>query len=145
MKSRTTIDGMKDQARRLRAELGGAGRGVSHGEALELVAKSHGHRDWNTAHAAAGNGPPAPPAGLGDIVTGRYLGQEFTGEVIGVQTLAASGKWKVTLQLAEPVDVVKFDSFSAFRSRITATIGADGRTAEKTSDGAPHLALDPAR
>lgn len=138
---KTNISELKDQARRLRAELASSGRAVAHGEALELVAKSHGHRDWNTAHAAAGNRPADPPVALGDTVSGRYLGQPFLAEAIGVEARSA-GRWRITLQLAEPVDVVRFESFSAFRSRVTATIDADGRTVEKTSDGKPHLTLD---
>ena len=138
---KTSIQDMKSQARRLRADLENKGSSLSHGEALELVARSHGHRDWNTASAVAGNRPSGPPVSVGDIVAGRYLDQPITGEVIAVQALVTTGRWRVTLQLAEPVDVVKFDSFSAFRSRITATIDADGLTREHTSDGKPHLRL----
>nr|WP_237028953.1 glyoxalase superfamily protein [Phaeobacter porticola] len=49
---------------------------------------------------------------------------------------------RVTLHLEEPVDVVKFDSFSALRQRINGTIGWDGRSVERTSDGVPQLVLE---
>ena len=66
----------------------------------------------------------------------------MSGEVIAIRSMESHGRWQVTLQLDEPVDVVTFDSFSAFRRRINATIGGDGRTVEKTSNGQPHLVLD---
>jgi hypothetical protein len=136
-----SIEMMKTQARRLRTTLAEGGKAVSHAQALELVARQHGHRDWNTAHAAAGNEPPGPPVSLMQKVCGQYLGQEFCGTVIAVQAVAAGPRWKIILDLDEPVDVVTFDSFSSFRRRITATIGLDGRTIEKTSNGEPHLVI----
>ncbi len=47
----------------------------------------------------------------------------------------------MTLDLAEPVDVVTFDSFSNFRSRVRKAVDAYGRSFDKTSDGEPHLVL----
>jgi len=132
-------DDLKAQAKRLRDTLSAQGKPVSHSEALELVAKQLGYRDWNTLHAAVGN-RPAPPLTLGDRVRGTYLGQPFDGDVIGVQSLTG-GRVRVTLEFDDPVDVVKFDSFSAFRKRVSATVNADGRTAERTSDGKPQLEL----
>ena len=44
-------------------------------------------------------------------------------------------------QFDEPVDVVTWDSFSAFRRRVSCTIDRRGRTAERTSDGRPHMEL----
>jgi hypothetical protein len=135
------IETMKTQARRLRAGLAEGGNALSHAQALELVARQHGHRDWNTAHAAAAGEPPAPPVVLQQKVAGRYLGQPFRGTVIAMQAMGSSGRWKVVLDLDEPIDVVTFDSFLAFRRRITGTIGRDGRTVEKTSNGEPHLVI----
>ena len=49
------------------------------------------------------------------------------------------------IHAAEPglltVDVVTFDSFSNYRSRVSKVIGADGRSFDTTSDGVPHLVL----
>ena len=134
-----TVDQAKDQARRLRTGLGGEGREISHSAALELVAKAHGFHDWNTFYAKAGNRMP-PPAGLGDIVTGRYLGQEFLAEVVSIGQLS-QGRYEIGLQLDQPVDVVSFDSFSNFRSRIRCEVDARGRSFARTSDGVPHLVL----
>ena len=137
-----SIEQLKAEARRLRDSLTGDGTPVSHSRSLELVARQKGYRDWNTAHAALGNRPPAAPVALGESVSGTYLGQRFTGTVIGINGRPNGGRWRVTLQLDAPVDVVKFDSFSSFRHRLTATINAEGRTVEKTSNGQPHLVVD---
>ena len=136
------IQELKDEARRLRDGLKLAGKPISHSASLELIAKQKGYRDWNTIHASIGNKPEGPPVWIGQLVEGSYLGQRFTAEVLGVQSQLKHGRWRITLDLAEPVDVVKFDSFSAFRRRISATIGTDGKTVEKTSNGVPQLALD---
>ncbi len=69
-----TLDAAKAQAKALRQTLATEGREITHSAALELIAKSHGLKDWNTLHAAIGNAPP-PPATLGQIVEGRYLNQ----------------------------------------------------------------------
>jgi hypothetical protein len=134
-----TLDDAKAQARALRSALEAEGREISHSAALELVAKSHGMRDWNTLHAAIGNRPP-PPLALGRIVEGHYLKQPVLAEVIGLTQLS-EGRWQVVLDFDHPVDVVTFDSFSNFRSRVTKVIGADGRSFDTTSDGQPHLVL----
>lgn len=136
-----TIEDLKLQAKRLRTSLGEGGKTVSHAEALELVARQHGHRDWNTAHAAAGNRPPVAWH-VGQVLTGTYLGQRFIGEVLAVQKIGETGQHRVTLHFDEPVDVVTFDSFSAFRQRVTVTLGPDGTTAAKTSNGQPHMRVE---
>jgi hypothetical protein len=134
-----TMDGAKAQARALRAALDVEGREISHSAALELVAKSHGFRDWNTLHAAIGNGPVLPVS-VGQVVEGAYLKQDFLAEVTGLKVLS-DGRYEVTLELDQPVDVVSFDSFSNWRSRVTKVIGGDGRSFDVTSDGVPHLVL----
>ncbi len=135
-----TVAQLKQQAKRLRSSLEADGVVVTHSQSLELLARQLGHRDWNTAHAAAGNTKPACPVGLGQTVEGRYLSRNFKGEVIGIKAIAPS-RFRVTFNFDEPVDVVTFDSFSAFRKRVTCTIDGRGKTTEKTSDGLPHMEL----
>ena len=135
-----SVEAAKRQAKNLRAGLSEQGRTITHSESLELAPKTAGYKDWNTLHAAIGN-HPRPPVALGQIVSGRYLKQPFVAEVQGVTELAF-GRYEVVLHLAEAVDVVTFDSFSNFRSRIRKVIGSDGRSVEKTSDGIAHIELD---
>jgi len=132
------IEGLKAQAKRLRQALAEDGDFISHSEALELLAKQLGYRDWNTLHAAAGNRPAELQ--LGDRVSGAYLGQPFFGAIIGVETLSG-GRRRITIDFDEPVDVVTFESFSAYRKRVTAIVGEDGCSAEKTSNGRPQMEL----
>ena len=135
------IETMKQQARRLRAALEADGSPVGHGRSLELLARQYGYKDWNTLRAAIGNRPVPSPVATGGRVRGRYLGQPFRGEVIGVMALAPPGRFRVTINFDEPVDVVTFDSFSAFRHRVTCVVDQSGISAEKTSDGTPHMRL----
>lgn len=138
-----SLDALKDQAKRLRARLASEGETISHSRSLELIAAQYGQRDWNTLHAAVGNRPPFNPWMLGSRVKGHYLGQPFEGEILGVQALAAHpGRYRVTMKFDEPVDVVTFESFSAFRQRVMATVDETGRTVEKTSNGRPQLELE---
>ena len=136
-----SIAELKGQARRLRARLASDGTSISHSKSLELMAHQFGYKDWNTLHAAIGNRPPPSPVSLGARVEGEYLGQRFAGEVIAIAALTTPNRFRVTVQFDEPVDVVTFDSFSAFRQRVTCTIDRLGTTAEKTSNGRPHLQL----
>jgi hypothetical protein len=136
-----SLEALKAQARRLRSALAEDGDFIKHGEALELVARQFGYRDWNTLHAAAGNRPPLALA-VGQDVSGLYLGQPFKARILSLQTLADDGYLRISLDLDEAVDVVKFDSFSAYRKRIQATIRPDGSTVTRTSDGEPHLRLN---
>lgn len=138
-----SLDALKDQAKRLRARFSDDGQAISHSRALELISAQYGFRDWNTLHAAAGNRPPFNPWMLGSRVRGHYLGQPFDAEVLGVQALTSQpGRYRMVLHFDEPVDVVTFDSFSAFRQRVHCTVDETGRTTERTSDGRPHLELE---
>lgn len=131
----------KHQARRLREKRASEGTPISHAQALEGVARQHGFRDWNALHAAIGDRPPdgwAP----GRRVTGRYLSQPFSATVVSAERLRP-GWFRLVLNLDEAVDVVRFDSFSNLRKRIRAVVGPDGHSKERTSDGVPHVELDP--
>jgi hypothetical protein len=135
-----TRDAAKAAARALRQCLADQGDAISHGQALDRVARHHGFRDWNTLSAAMDDSPPARLV-AGARLSGRYLSRPFTATVLGVEN-PRRGWFRVVLDLDSPVDVVTFDSFSNLRKRIRGTIGLDGRSQETTSDGTPHLALD---
>ena len=137
-----SLDVLKDQAKRLRDTLGRQGTAINHSKALELITAQHGFRDWNTLMGAVGNRPTVRSYNIGDQVIGHYLGQMFTGTIIGVQTLTnAHGRTRVTFDFDEPVDVITFESWSAYRKRVTCTLDEEGRTVEKTSNGQPHMVL----
>ena len=130
----------KAYARMIRAEKAAAKTPISHSAALELVASQLGYRDWNTLSARLSNQPEVVFQ-VGDRVEGRYLKQPMAGRVIAVREKAGGSAFEVTIELDEPVDVVTFDSFSAFRSRVTGTVSIEGVSASRTSDGVPHLVV----
>lgn len=133
------VEELKSQAKRLRQSLAGKGTSIGHSEALEMIAHQYGARDWNTLHARAGN---RFHLRVGDRVSGRYLGQPFEAEVKSLTSYGNGSHRRVTLQFDQPVDVVRFDSFSSLRQRVTGMIGWDGRSPQKTSDGVSQLILD---
>ncbi|MFV0360687.1 glyoxalase superfamily protein [Tropicimonas sp.] len=139
-----TVAALKAQARRLRETLADQGTTLGHSQSLELLSRQLGFRDWNTLHAAADTPPtsaPKAPVALGQKVSGHYLGLPFTGVVKGLREVHG-GHFEVTLQFDTPVDVVRFESFSSLRHRVSATIDATGVSPRHTSNGEPHLRLD---
>lgn len=132
---------LKAQARRLRLALEGQGRPVSHSAALELVAQSHGLADWNTAAALSAPAQAERARSLGDRVSGRYLGQAFTGRIHALRRKGPRHQ-EIEIQLDQPVNVSRSALFEALRRRIRSTIGPEGRSVTATSDGVPHLVLD---
>lgn len=139
-----SIDELKTQAKRLRQAMAERGNELAHSAALELLARQYGLHDWNTLSALAAKPNAAsaePPFGVGSAVRGRYLSQPFTGKVLALSA-QPGGLYRITIHFDEPVDVVTFESFSAFRRRINAQVDADGVSPRKTSDGVPHLVLD---
>lgn len=138
MQDNTTPTALKAQAKRLRKALADSGTEIGHSRALELVAQSVGARDWNTV--AAQNRNISPTWHISQPVSGQYLGHAFTGKIHAVSARAA-GWHRVTIDFDRPVDVVASAHFSSFRRRVSAVVGADGLTVEKTSNGQPHLQL----
>lgn len=136
-----SLSELKDQARQLRQDLAAFGTAISHSQSLERIAHRHGYRNWNVLHAALGNRPRRRLT-LGMRLAGRYLGQPFEGEIIAIEQMGAAGHARITVRFDEPVDVVTFESFSAYRRRVTCIVDESGCTVEKTSDGRPHMQLD---
>ena len=137
-----SIDGLKEEARHLRAEHTANGSPISHSRALELLAKVYGFKDWNTLRAASENRAARAPVSVGDKVRGVYLGQPFIGDVLDLEPAAPPGRFRVTLHFEEAVDVVTFDSFSNLRQRVVCTIDRSGKSAETTSDGRPQIHVE---
>lgn len=137
-----SVTDAKNMAKRLRLHLSAQGVELSHAQALERVSHQYGFRDWNTFHATIQN---LAPDGwhAGGRVSGRYLSQPFTATVLDAEPLRR-GWYRLVLDLDEAVDVVRFESFSNRRKRLHVVVGPGGRSRERTSDGVPHLQLDPA-
>jgi len=135
-----STDVLKSQAKRLRADLASQGKAVSHAATLEMVAHQWGARDWNTLCAQAS--APAHGWTPGDRVSGHYLGQPFKG-IVKAAKLSGSGMWSLTLRFDEAVDVVTSPLFSNLRRQVNAVVGANGISPRRTSDGKPHLVLNP--
>lgn len=135
-----TIDDAKAQAKALRTALQAQGSAISHAQALELIAKQHGARDWNTLHARLARRNVPPELALSDRVRGRYLGQPFTGQIIGLS--GPVDYRQISIRFDTPVDVVKFESFSNLRRQIRATINEHGHSHRNTSDGEPQLIVE---
>ena len=134
------VSELKDQAKRLRVKLREDGTELTHSEALETVAHQHGARDWNTLIARSNRNAPKPLQ-VGDRVQGRYLNQPFAAVVKGVNQLSED-RHRISLHFDNPVDVVTFDSFSSFRQRVSAVVGTNGCSVEKTSDGLPQMVVN---
>lgn len=135
-----TRNELKTQAKRLRASLSATGQPCSHAQALEAVAHQWGARDWNTLRAKA---PETRSCGYhtGQRLSGHYLGHPFVATVKAVRALA-QGQHGLTLRFDTPIDVVTSSQFSAFRRQVNCVVNAKGRSAQKTSDGQPHIVLD---
>ena len=131
---------LKAEAKALRDERAKAGEPLSHGAALEAVAKAHGYRDWNTARALLPERVTSPVQ-VGWRVKGTYLGQAFKGLVIGVQLLSDMQHYEVTVKFDDPVDVVTSQLFSAFRQRVTSTLDMCGVSIARTGNGQPQMRL----
>lgn len=132
---------LKAEAKALRAERALAGDPVSHGTALEEVARSHGYRDWNTAAASIPE-RVASPVQVGQRVRGTYLGQPFMGLVIGVNLLSSMQHYEVTVKADKPIDVSKSALIGPiWRHRLRSTVDLHGVSVSHTSDGEPHLRI----
>jgi hypothetical protein len=138
MHDNPTPASLKLQAKRLRKALADDGTTISHSRALELTAQSIGARDWNTV--AAQTRKNLPTWQIGQEVSGHYLGHAFMGRIHEVSA-RSPGWFRLTIDFDTPIDVVASEHFTSFRRRISATVGPDHMTVEKTSNGQPHLML----
>ena len=125
--SRTAL---KSQAKRLRATLSEQGKTISHGQSLEAIAKPTGHaigthstHDPLTRHAQT--------TAIGSWDNGCQDSIWDTGSPD-----------KLTLVFDEAVDVVKSEHFSNLRRQVNCTVGPDGRSSAKTSNGQAQMVLN---
>jgi hypothetical protein len=131
---------LKSEARLLREEREKAGASLSHGAALEEVARAHGFRDWNTARAMLPDRVVAP-FGIGQRVAGTYLGQPFRGMLIGVQLLSDMRSYRLTVTFDTPVNVTPTFMFATLRQRIVTTVDQHGQSLALRGDGTPQTII----
>jgi hypothetical protein len=131
---------LKSEAKELRQQRAALGETLSHGAALEQVARAHGYRDWNTARAALPE-RVAVPFQVGQRVSGLYLDQPFAGMLIGVQLLGNMQSYTVTIQFDEPVNVTPTFMFAAYRHRVVSTIDMHGTSLAMRGNGNPQLVI----
>jgi len=140
-----TIPDYKTKARRLRDALADEGVALSHGKALDIVARQHGARDWNTlsarAPAPAPRDVPAPPFAVGDRVEGTFNDRPAQGRVIGLAETIKPELWRVTVKFSPPVDASTSAAFRAERTRVEMIVGADGRSRRLTGTETGVMAL----
>ncbi|KQN72471.1 glyoxalase superfamily protein [Devosia sp. Leaf64] len=131
---------LKSEAKNLREERARANQPITHGAALEEIARTHGFRDWNTARASLPD-RVAVPFQVGMRVKGYYLEQPFRGLLIGLQLSSDMQHHKVTIQFDEPVNVTPHFMFAATRQRVTATVDIHGVSPALRGSGAPQMRL----
>ncbi len=131
---------LKSEAKTLREDRARAGQMLTHGAALEEVARAHGYRDWNTARAALPDRAEVPFQ-VGMRVKGYYLEQPFKGRLLGVQMKNAMQLFAVTIQFDEPVNVTPKLMFAALRQRVSATVDAMGVSPALRGNGQPQMRL----
>jgi len=137
----------KAHARRLRDALAAEGVDVSHGKALDIVARQHGARDWNTLSAKANDAAPrsdearVPPFAVGDRVAGTFNDRPAHGRVIGLAETIKPDLWRVTVKFSPPVDASTSAAFRAERTRVEMVVGADGRSRRLTGTETGVMAL----
>ena len=112
---------------------------ITHSAALERIARQNGARDWNTLQARLAAAGPAELR-LNDPVRGRYLGQPFTGRIVALSKMGSA--ISLAIDLDRPVDTIRFEGLSNLRRHIRGTIGRDGRSSARTSDGVPQLVVE---
>ncbi len=135
-----SLERLKQEARHIRTAFEARGGTMTHSQSLEQLAQGYGFRNWNTLRAAAEASRSDPPYRLGARIAGAYLGHAFTGEILSL-SIVSDGRTRLTIAFDAPVDVVRFDSFSALRHRVTGTVTREGVSHEKTSNGTPHLRI----
>lgn len=92
---------------------------ISHGAALEILAKQHGFKDWNILSATTKRpSGKVPWPELEDNIKGTYLGHAFTGKILKVQTTNMANNRRYTILFDKPIDVVTSKHFSNYRQRI---------------------------
>lgn len=137
----------KQQARRLRQALGEEGILISHGKALDLIARQSGTRDWNTLSAhntkvdTVQVEDDAAPYRVSQRVSGMFHSTAFEARIIGVEETIKPDLWRITLQFDPAINVAVSPNLSMLRRRFTVIVGADGKARRLTGSETGNIAL----
>ena len=139
----------KHQAKRLRQALSENGIDISHGKALDLVARQSGSRDWNSLAVQADARPTASvspkgiaPYQVGQNVSGTYMASAFDARIIGVEETIKPDLWRITLQFTPQIDVALTPNMVVKRRRLTTIVSADGKSRRLTGSEAGGVLLN---
>ena len=138
--SRTAL---KSQAKRLRTTLSEQGKTISHGQSLEAIVQTYGARDWNTLNARSFDEARTNHRDwqVGQRVSGYYLGHGFAEQIKAARSISST-HWALTVVYDVGVDVVESEHFSNLRRHVNCTVGPDGRSSSKTSNGQAQMVLN---
>ena len=142
MSNRLSLATLKKQAKILRQNMAAINQPISHSQSLEILAKQKGFKDWNILHAHVGN-QPLPSFEVGQRVSGTYLGQNFTGQLLNVSRIVNTKRYGITVKFDEAVDVITFKGMSNWRTQVKLIVDEEGITKEQTSNGQPHMVITP--
>ena len=142
MSNQLSLDTLKKQAKTLRQNMADINQPISHSQSLEILAKQKGFKDWNTLHAHIGN-QPKPSFEVGQRVSGTYLGQKFTGQLLNVNHIVNTKRYGITVKFDEAMDVITFKGMSNWRTQVKLIVNEDGETKQRTSNGLPHMVITP--
>lgn len=143
-----TTTHFKHQARRLRQALGEEGINISHGKALDLVARQSGTRDWNTLAATGVKVEKeqveehTAPYRVSQRVSGMFHSTAFEARIIGVEETIKPDLWRITLQFDPAINVAVSPNLSMLRRRFTVVVGADGKSRRLTGSESGNIALN---
>lgn len=136
-----SVQTLKSEAKALREQRSATGELLTHGAALEAVARAHGFRDWNTARASLPD-RLAVPFQIGQRTHGTYLGQPFKGTLIGVHLMSDMAHYKLTVTFDEPVNVTPDFMFATLRHRVVATTDIRGVSLALRGNGQPQMMIN---
>jgi hypothetical protein len=134
-----SLAALKAQAKALR-QSAPEDQPITHSQSLEQLAQSMGYANWNILRAKSGVAL-TPLFQIGQILSGQYLGHDFSGKVITASADACPDRIDLRIRFDKPLDVSAFESMQIFRRQIRATVDLNGTTIEHTSNGKPQLQI----
>lgn len=134
------IKQLKLEAAKLRNQQAELGPPISLAKSLELLAHNYGLADWNTLSARAKT--QTKILAVGQLVSGKYLGQKFTGTIKALLPEPDGQLQKATIVFDKAVDVIKFEDMQNLRRHVRVLVDAHGYCPDKSGNGNPIIVFD---